>query len=365
VREPNAIDFWRGFALITIFINHIPGNAFQRFTYSQYSISDAAELFVFLAGWSLALATEGKGAPDPPGRVLLRIASRTVEVYIAQGILMLLALGLIAGAALVLNNPILLEWHNAGPFFADPIQTTVGVVLLTHQLGYFNILPLYVGLLALAPLFVLLARGSRWLALSVSFALYALCLTFQINLPSWPVEGRWFFNPLAWQFLFVLGFLSSLWARDSEAFRLWAQRLMPVGVLGVAIGLIVSVREIRIDPYSVPEPRLFFVLDKSYVSPLRLLSFIALVLAFQGVFDVLAQRLPRLAAALSALGRNSLSVFSVGSITGLAIQLIRATLPRSIVLDAVLVGSGILLLLFTAWFVEWRSRSPRPSSLRH
>jgi hypothetical protein len=24
-REPNAVDFWRGFALITIFIDHIPG----------------------------------------------------------------------------------------------------------------------------------------------------------------------------------------------------------------------------------------------------------------------------------------------------------------------------------------------------
>jgi hypothetical protein len=365
VREPNAVDFWRGFALITIFINHIPGNAFQRFTYSQYSISDAAELFVFLAGWSLALATEGKGAPDPPGRVLLRVASRTVEVYVAQGILMLLALALIAGAALLLDHPVLLEWHNAGPFFADPIQTTVGIVLLTHQLGYFNILPLYVVLLALAPIFVLMSRVSRWLALSMSFILYALCLTFQINLSSWPVQGRWFFNPLAWQFLFVLGFLSSLWVRDSEVFRVWGRRLMPIGALGAVISFIVSVRGLRIDPYSVPEPRLFFILDKSYVSPLRLLSFVSLVLAFQGVFAVLGYRLPRLAAALSALGRNSLSVFSVGSIAGLAIQLIRAALPRSIILDALLVSSGILLLLFTAWFVEWRSRSPKPSSLHH
>ena len=50
MRDPNAIDFWRGFALVTIFINHIPGNTFERYTFSQYGISDAAELFVFLAG---------------------------------------------------------------------------------------------------------------------------------------------------------------------------------------------------------------------------------------------------------------------------------------------------------------------------
>ncbi|MGT2479265.1 OpgC domain-containing protein [Methylobacterium oryzae CBMB20] len=62
MRDPNAIDFWRGFALITIFINHIPGNTFERYTFSQYGISDAAELFVFLAGWSIGIATRGATA---------------------------------------------------------------------------------------------------------------------------------------------------------------------------------------------------------------------------------------------------------------------------------------------------------------
>ena len=52
-REPNAVDFWRGFALITIFIDHIPGLIYERYTLVNYSISDAADLFVFLAGWSL------------------------------------------------------------------------------------------------------------------------------------------------------------------------------------------------------------------------------------------------------------------------------------------------------------------------
>jgi hypothetical protein len=165
MREPNAIDFWRGFALVTIFINHIPGNTFERYTYSQVSISDAAELFVFLAGWSIALAVRRHGVPEPAGRVLLRLASRTLEVYRAQLVITAIAIAMIAAAALALDNPLILEWHNAGPVFSDPIQTTIGWVLLTHQLGYFNILPLYVGLLALAPIFVLIARLSRVAAL--------------------------------------------------------------------------------------------------------------------------------------------------------------------------------------------------------
>ncbi len=52
-RQANAVDFWRGFALVSIFINHIPGIYYSKFTHANYSISDSADLFVFLAGWSL------------------------------------------------------------------------------------------------------------------------------------------------------------------------------------------------------------------------------------------------------------------------------------------------------------------------
>ena len=50
-REANAVDFWRGFALVSIFVNHIPGIYYERFTHRNLSFSDSAELFVFLAGW--------------------------------------------------------------------------------------------------------------------------------------------------------------------------------------------------------------------------------------------------------------------------------------------------------------------------
>ena len=64
-RQANAIDFWRGFALVSIFINHIPGVFYERLTHRNLSISDSAELFVFLAGWSLGLLVGSRrGAVD-------------------------------------------------------------------------------------------------------------------------------------------------------------------------------------------------------------------------------------------------------------------------------------------------------------
>ena len=41
-RKANPVDFWRGFALVTIFINHIPGNYYSYFTHGNISISDSA-----------------------------------------------------------------------------------------------------------------------------------------------------------------------------------------------------------------------------------------------------------------------------------------------------------------------------------
>jgi hypothetical protein len=41
-RTPNAVDFWRGYALVSIFINHIPGIYYERFTHRNVSFSDSA-----------------------------------------------------------------------------------------------------------------------------------------------------------------------------------------------------------------------------------------------------------------------------------------------------------------------------------
>ena len=109
LREANAVDFWRGLALVTIFINHIPGIYYERFTHRNYSMSDSADLFVFLAGWALRMAIGRPEDPTPIRRVLYRVGNRIVTLYAAQITIVTIAIGMLAVAAVQLDNPLLLE----------------------------------------------------------------------------------------------------------------------------------------------------------------------------------------------------------------------------------------------------------------
>jgi hypothetical protein len=356
MRSANEIDFWRGVALVSIFINHIPGFTFERLTHRNFGLSDSAELFVFLAGWSLRLVTEKASEHMGFGRLLLRLTARGVTLYAAHVLITMLAIGLIAAAALTFENPLFLEWHNTAAVFQDPVPTHLGLILLTHHLGFFDILPLYIVLMFAAPVIAAIDRVAPKLLLPASLALYATALTFNLNLPTWPVEGRWYFNPLAWQLTFVLGFvlgggstLSQLAARNRTALRL-------VGAAIVAAAAVIVLSNYEPDPLQLPNPKLFFIFDKTYETPARLIHFLAVAATFAGSFVIVRRYVPRFARFLSMLGRNSLNVFCVGSILSLGGQLVRFIFGGSIGVDTVVLSVGIAVLGFTAWLSELRDR---------
>src|SRR5947209_16473255 len=113
MRAPNEIDFWRGFALATIFINHVPGIFYERFTHRNVSLSDSAEMFVFLAGWSLRYVVSNPGQPLSAGRLVLRLVGRAVVIYAAQILITVIAIALIAAASLYFYAPPRSAWPNA------------------------------------------------------------------------------------------------------------------------------------------------------------------------------------------------------------------------------------------------------------
>src|SRR5437867_283147 len=105
-REANAVDFWRGFALVSIFINHVPGIYYERLTHRNLSISDSAELFVFLAGWSLGLMVGSSDSQKDISVLGFRLGRRAIQIYAAHILISSLALTLLAATAYFLDNPL-------------------------------------------------------------------------------------------------------------------------------------------------------------------------------------------------------------------------------------------------------------------
>ena len=357
MRQPNAIDFWRGYALISIFVNHIPGNFFERFTYRNLTLSDSAELFVFLAGWAMRLSIENPRKPMTTSAVVYKLWGRAFTIYVAQTFITEVAIFILAASSVMLDAPFLLDWHNVGAIFHDPVQAHVGLVLLTYQLGYFNILPLYVVLMIAAPAVAILYRSIPALVLPLSVGFWVLTQVLGWNIPSWPVEGTWFFSPSAWQLIYVLGFLLAgkqtdlgLFARRHVvAIRVVAVPILVVGLAFASVRYFPGLFQLPASPYL----RLF---DKTYLSIDRLLSVLAISAVGAGSFAPIYRLMPSLGRFLSMLGRNGLQVFCAGSLLSLCGQVIRYLYGGLVVTDVLLFIVGVALMALVAWMVEWRTR---------
>lgn len=359
MREANAIDFWRGYALISIFVNHIPGNFFERFQYRNLTLSDSAELFVFLAGWAMRLAIENPKRPLSNSAVVYKLWGRAFTIYVAQTFLTEAAIFVLATASVVLDAPFLLDWHNVGAVFHQPVEAHIGLVLLTYQLGYFNILPLYVVLMVVAPLIALLYRSAPMVVLPLSVGLYVLTLSLGWNIPSWPIEGTWFFSPSAWQLVYVLGFLMAGASTDLGAFaRRHLRFFQIIAIPFIVMGMIIASTRFYPDWIALPRLNLFFIVyDKTFESPDRLFSMLALVALGGGMFRYIQKWMPWLTNFLSMFGRNSLHVFCAGSLLSLCGQIVRFIYGGAIWIDIILFLTGVTIMALIAWVLEWRSRT--------
>src|SRR5262249_60967789 len=129
-----------------------------------------------------------------------------------------------------------------------------------------------------------------------------------------------------------------------------------------ALSAFVVLQDYAPDPLKVPEPKLFFMFDKTFLSPARVIHFLAVTVAFAGAFAWILAFARPLGRFLSMLGRNSLNVFCMGSILSLLAQIARFSLGGSIMVDIAVLAFGLSALGLTAWLSELRER-PRSRSV--
>ncbi|WP_425045666.1 OpgC family protein [Primorskyibacter sp. S87] len=207
VRDPR-LDFYRGIAMFIILIAHIPSDPWAKWIPARFGYSDATEIFVFCSGMASAIAFGGCFARQGWRMGTARVVYRVWQVYWAH--ICLFFFVAMSMAALDLSGMFEKTYVNSlnlQHFFNDPIPQIVGLFTLTYVPNYFDILPMYLVVLALMPLFMALSGLSFWAVAATSVAIWAVAQTGALALPAEPwSERQWFFNPFGWQLLFFTGF---------------------------------------------------------------------------------------------------------------------------------------------------------------
>ncbi len=209
-RDPR-LDFFRGIAMLIIMIAHIPWNKWAEYIPARFGPSDAAEMFVFCSGYAAAIAFGGVFLRHGWWMGTRRILYRFWQIYWSHiGLFVAIAALSVAATRLGIGDgKDYVKALNLQHFFDDARSQLLGLVTLTYVPNYFDILPMYMGILLLVPVMVALARLHVGLAVLFSLALYGAAWS-GLNLPAEPWSDRpWFFNPFAWQLLFFTGFAFS------------------------------------------------------------------------------------------------------------------------------------------------------------
>ena len=252
------IDFFRGVALLCIFIDHIPGNFVSRLTLHNLGFSDAAELFVLLAGVSSALAY---GRRKDATRLILK---RVGRIYLAHISLVFMVAAALALSVYLSGSAVLAAHATLLPFEANFYFAAARTMILSLQPEFIDILPLYLVLLLWLLVILRLAHISAGLAFAVSFLIWLLAAQFQINLAG-DRNGGWFFNPFAWQFVYSIGVLIGL--RKSNAGRTDTQ-LPKSRMLLIAAMLYLGFAFILYEPWAqfpIAELRQFHILPADLI----------------------------------------------------------------------------------------------------
>lgn len=347
------LDLFRGLANWAIFLDHIPNNVVARITTKNYGFSDAADLFVFIAGYTAALAYSGVMSRDGFWAGAIHLMGRVWQLYVAHILLFVVYIAAIGWVAQTYRDSHLLDEFNVAGLMANPASYLAQGLLLKFKPLNMDVLPLYIVLLASFPIILRALLRFQTTTLVISFVVYLAARHLAWNLPAWPT-GVWYFNPFAWQFLFVFG----AWCAIGRAHLLQRFATSALVLAIAALYLLFAITVMTLANLDLASDVLPSWLadwatanDKTNLAPYRFLHFLALAVVVTSFIsrDHSWLRSAILTPAILC-GRHSLEVFCIGIflsfIAHFALELISEAVPMQILVSF----SGIAIMTAFAWF---------------
>jgi hypothetical protein len=332
------LDLFRGLALWLIYIDHVSPDLLTWFTIRNYGFSDAAEIFIFISGFTAALvygrATFETGIVNGTARIVRRVW----QIYTAHLLLFMVLMAEIAFVTTYFGKQFYVHEMVVEDFFKEPGAVMIQALLLRFRPLNMDVLPLYVVLMCTLPVVLLLAKWKRDLPLILSIAL-------------------WSFNPFAWQLLFVFG----AWCALGGARSLQPIVASPI-TFWVAVAYLCAAFSLTMTwyfPYLesfVPGwlARWIYPINKTDFDILRFAHFLALaVVGLRFVPPGWAGLRSPWMRPLILCGQYSLQIFALGVALSFAGYALLMELDAGAALHFVVGAAGILMLYGVARTFTW------------
>jgi hypothetical protein len=364
------LDLFRGLANWAMFLGHIPSSVLAWLTLRKYGFSDGADLFVLISGYTSAMVYARQTCERGFVFGATRVMRRVWQLYVAHVLLLAFYLASIHFLSHTFSAPDFIDRYNVASLTRAPAEALIQGLILKYKPVNLDVLPLYVVLMTCFPPVLWLMLRHRNAIMFASVVLYLAARQSGWNLPSYP-SGVWYFNPLAWQLLFVLGAWLALGGIDTLHFMVRSPLVALVGSIYLLFAAVMTLAAL------VPElqgiiPRVLFEAfnpnDKTNLAPYRVLHLVILIIIVVRFIPIDA---PGLKAAtwrpLVKCGQHSLEVFCVGIYLSFIAAFILEATSDGVVAQFLVGAGGLSIMTAVAYYRSWSKRSDKAiqSGLHH
>src|SRR6476469_6805955 len=309
------LDLFRGVANWAIYLDHIPDNVVNWITTRNYGFSDAADLFVFISGYTASFVY---------ARMMLergfivgatRLTKRVWQLYVAHIILFVIYIAAISYLALRFGDSSLINEFNVAGLVDNATETLWQGLFLKFKPVNLDVLPLYIVLMGLFPPVLWFMLRQPNLTMAASIVLWLVSRQMGWNLPAYPA-GTWYFNPYCWQVLFVFGSWCALGGARKNANIINSPYTLYFCIAYLILALVMTIAGKFPDFGALLPDWLYDAFnpnDKTNLAPYRFLHFVVIVI-------VVIRFVPKdwsglewkMFDPLIICGQQSLAVFCVG-----------------------------------------------------
>ncbi|UWU89239.1 OpgC domain-containing protein [Bradyrhizobium sp. CB1015] len=357
------LDLFRGVANWAIFLDHIPDNVVNWITTRNYGFSDAADLFVFISGYTASFVY---------ARMMLdrgfivgatRLTKRVWQLYVAHIILFVIYIASISYLALRFGDSEMINEFNVAGLVDNATETLRQGLFLRFKPLNLDVLPLYIVLMGLFPPVLWFMLRKPDLTMILSIVLWLAARHYGWNLTAYPA-GQWYFNPYCWQVLFVFG----AWCSMGGARRSITLINSPVTLwvcLGYLLFALVMTMAGRFPAFGGMFPEWLFSAfnpnDKTNLAPYRFLHFVVIVIL---VIRFVPKEWPGLEwkvfDPLIVCGQQSLAVFCVGVFLSFVGHFELSMSSGSLLAQIFVSVAGIAIMTTVAYYISWSKKQDKP-----